>query len=452
MYLRSPKMLQNLLVSVKGLQLERQRRRGRYGEFLSAIRQRNGFSRDQFQRYQAERLRHLLALAAGTVPYYQESFRTAGVQPGDFGSVLDLSRFPLLPKSEVRMRARELVSRTRAPSRLLQFNTTGTTGSPMTLYSDHQARQENYAHFDNFFELVGLDPHARRAVFGGRILQPGTDWRPPFWRHSRFQQTLLFSSYHLAQSTVDAYLNALRQFQPAVLEGYPSSLSTLARFMLERGETLPVSGVVTSSETLLDDQREAIELAFASRVFDQYGAAEQCVFVGQCRKGRYHVRPDYGVVELVRDGVPVTEAGQEGEVVCTGFINEAMPLIRYQIGDLACWAAGGCDCGLDTPILESVLGRRDDLIITPEGSRVGRLSPVLKGFPVREAQYVQERSGALTVLLVPAPGFDAVMLSRLETELRKRVGPTIPIDFRQVASLPRGAGGKFRAVISHYRS
>ena len=38
------------------------------------------------------------------------------------------------------------------------------------------------------------------------------------------------------------------------------------------------------------------------------------------------------------------------------------------------------------PVLERVVGRKDDVIVTPDGRQIGRLSPGLKGFPVREAQ------------------------------------------------------------------
>jgi phenylacetate-CoA ligase len=450
-YLHSPKPVQHLLVSLKGLQLERQRRQGQYHEFLSEIRQRNHFSRAEFADYQLQRLRSVLQLAERSVPYYQESFARSGVKAANLVSLPDLARFPLLPKDQVRARSAEMVPTDLDRRRLLRLNTTGTTGSPMTIYSAHRARQENYAHFDNFLELAGIDPRARRAVFGGRILQPGDDRRPPFWRRNLFQNAWLFSSYHMLEETLPLYLEALRSFRPEILEGYPSSLYRLASYLLAKGTTFPVRGVITSSETLLDQQREAMERAFGCQITDQYGAAEMCVFAGQCARGRYHIRSDYGIVEILQDGEPAAP-GEDGEVVCTGFINAAMPLIRYQIGDIARWARDVCDCGIDTPLLETITGRQDDVVVTPEGSRVGRLSPVLKGFPVREAQYIQDAAGRLTVLLVPDDGFSDAMFGPLEAELRKRVGPTIPLSFRVVEAIPRGPGGKFRAVISSYRS
>jgi phenylacetate-CoA ligase len=447
--LASPRAIQNLLVSLKGLQLERQRRQGRYREFLSAIQARNRYSATQFAAYQATRAVALLTHAVETVPWYRELLGEGAAQH-PIVSLSDLARFPLLSKDPIRSHPERFLSSAHRQEATVTLSTTGTTGSPMVVLSTHDARQENYAHFDNFFWLAGLDPAARRAILGGRILQRGEDARPPFWRYSRFQRAMLCSSYHMDDTTLPGYVEAMLRFQPRILEGYPSSLTRLALFVLARGEErFRLDGIVTSSETLLPSQREAIESAFGCRIFDQYGAAEMSVFAGQCAHGRYHVRPDYGVVELLVDGRPA-RPGEEGEVVCTGFLNPAMPLIRYRIGDRAVWDDAPCPCGLATPIFADILGRRDDVILTPEGREVGRLSPVLKGFPVREAQYVQEADGVLTVLIVPDDGLTEPLLAAIEIELRKRVGPTLPIMLRRVDSIPRGPGGKFRAVISRY--
>src|SRR6185437_7676900 len=122
--------------------------------------------------------------------------------------------------------------------------------------------------------------------------------------------------------------------------------------------------VITSSETLSADVRRTIEDAFACPVFDHYGAAEMAAFITQCAAGAYHCNSDYGVVELLRDGHAVAP-GEMGEIVATGFINPVMPFIRYATGDLAVRGAARCPCGRGFPILRRILGRMDDVLITP---------------------------------------------------------------------------------------
>ena len=62
-YLGSPRLVQDLLVSLKGLQLERQRRAGNYARFREEIRARDRYSMEEFATYQLRRLNELLAIA-----------------------------------------------------------------------------------------------------------------------------------------------------------------------------------------------------------------------------------------------------------------------------------------------------------------------------------------------------------------------------------------------------
>jgi phenylacetate-CoA ligase len=137
-------------------------------------------------------------------------------------------------------------------------------------------------------------------------------------------------------------------------------------------------------------------------------------------------------------------------LVSTGLLNADMPLIRYEVGDRVLLAAPGaqCPCGRTLPILESVDGRNDDVIVTPDGRRIGRLDPVFKGgLPISEAQIVQESVGCLRVLLVPALGYHPDHARLVEERLRDRVG-NMEIIVEQHKTLPRSANGKLRAVVS----
>ena len=100
-YLQSPKPVQDVLVSVKGLQLELQRRRGRYPEFFRLIRQRNSYSPEEFERYQLQRLQSVLETAGRTVPYYRRAFAQTGVANTPVTTLSDLVRSALRLRPDV---------------------------------------------------------------------------------------------------------------------------------------------------------------------------------------------------------------------------------------------------------------------------------------------------------------------------------------------------------------
>ena len=93
----------------------------------------------------------------------------------------------------------------------------------------------------------------------------------------------------------------------------------------------------------------------------------------ECSRGRMHLVPFVGVMEIVRpDGSPCVP-GESGEIVATGLLNDAMPLIRYRLGDCAAWDENQiCECGNGHPILKYIDGRTDDYLLTIDGRKIGR--------------------------------------------------------------------------------
>jgi phenylacetate-CoA ligase len=262
----------------------------------------------------------------------------------------------------------------------------------------------------------------------------------------------LFSSYHLSPENAPAYSRALCAWAPDYIDSYPSAVSTLAGLLREQGLPAPrLRAVVTSSETLLEAQRERIADVFGARCFDQYGCTEQTVYVSQCEAGTYHVHPEYGLVEVLDPRGEPVKPGESGELVCTSFTNDAFPLLRYRMGDAATLGEPGCACGRAFPVLLRIEGRLDDLLVTPDGRRVGRLDPVFKGRrTIAEAQIVQESALDVRVRLVPAAGYTEADGESVARELRARLAPEMRIRVERVAAIERTAAGKFRAVVNPY--
>lgn len=453
-YLKLPVWMQSLLINAKGFSIERIRHGGYYKEFLEEVSGRQNWNGELFSNHQWREVHKILDLAYNHVPNYYKRFREAGVSPDRIHSLEDVALLPYLEKSEIRRDPLAFVDSRVNRKELLILHTTGTTGTPLRIYTNRTARQWNYAFFDAYVTSLGINVGSNRATFGGRIIAHPMQNRPPFWRYSFFQKNLLFSSYHMTDKNLPFYFDKLKEYQPELIDSYPSSLYTLSKYIIEykkAGQIRP-KGIVTSAATLFDEQRTVIEEAFQCKVKDQYGCAEMCIFVGQCKEGKYHYRPDYSLIEIIKENGQIAKPGEMGEIVCTGFINQVMPLIRYKIGDVGIMSSETCRCGLDTPYFDKILGRVDDFILTPDGRYVGRLSPVLKGFPVKEAQYIQKRIDLVVVKLVKDSHFDSQTSKQLIKEIQKRLGYSISIELEFVDELPRGPGGKLRTVISELSS
>jgi phenylacetate-CoA ligase len=276
--------------------------------------------------------------------------------------------------------------------------------------------------------------------------------KPPFWVWNTGLNQLYLSSYHLSAQTCASYLQALHKRRIVYLYGYASSLHSLALFIQEqRLDPPPFKIILSNAEPLYAHQRDLISRVFACPVRDTYGTSEKVCAASECEAGKMHLWPDVGVYEVLRDDAdePV-KCGQTGRLVCTGLLGSDMPLIRYDVGDRVAIAPPEerCACGRTLPILLSVEGRSDDVILTADGRRIGRLDPVFKqDMPIREAQVIQETLDHLRVLVVPGSGFSPKHEQALVSALRERVGD-VAVVIERVTEIPRSANGKFRAVIS----
>jgi len=156
---------------------------------------------------------------------------------------------------------------------------------------------------------------------------------------------------------------------------------------------------------------------------------------------------EYGIVEI--DSGANEDGRNVGEIICTSFVNHGTPLLRYRIGDLIKLSDSRCPCGRGLPVIDSIIGRMDDVIVTPRGVRVGRMDHVFKDATyLKEAKIIQESKSMIRVLVVPRQEFTEEHMSQLRLEISSRLGSEMMVDFEIVDAVPRERNGKFRSVVS----
>jgi len=176
--------------------------------------------------------------------------------------------------------------------------------------------------------------------------------------------------------------------------------------------------------------------------------AEIVTAASECLDGQLHLWPEVGWVEVFENNHPVTNR-TPGDLVCTGLLNMDMPLIRYRVGDCGALEPWGvpCTCGRGLPTLASLEGRRDDILYTKDGRRIGRLDPIFKSnLRLREGQIIQETLDRVRIRYVPAPDFTTGTALLMVERLQERMGD-VEVVLQQVDKIPRERNGKFRSVI-----
>jgi phenylacetate-CoA ligase len=413
--------------------------------------ERERWSPVRWRLWQEEQLVRTLYLAATRVPYYRGQWERRR-RKGDRSSWQYVENWPILEKESVRANPRAFLADIYDPKDLYEEETSGTTGTPLRLWISRQNLRAWYALFEaRWRRWYGVSFHDKWGILGGRLVVPAERRRPPFWvRNLAFNQ-LYLSAYHLAPDLIPYYLDELRREKVQYLFGYTSSLYALAQETVRLGRTdVCMKVVITNAEPLYGFQRKLIARAFSCPVRETYGMGEMVTAAGECEHGAMHLWPEAGWVEIVQRQNPVPR-GVAGDLVCTGFANAEMPLIRYRVGDRACLPGidQSCACGRTLPLIESIEGRIADTLYTADGRILSSNNVDIifdAELPLQEAQIIQEKRDVFRIRYVPGPGFNSQSEALLVHRLRQHIGP-VQVSLEPMTRIPRRANGKFSVVI-----
>lgn len=413
---------------------------------LASLRESERFDEDRLASLQRRGLRTMVE-AARHAPHYERLFRRHGIDPDAIRQPGDLAALPILDKQSLRECPEDFVDARRDRRRLRVVPTSGSTGTPLRVYCDGNFEALEEAFLARQWMWAGLSLDARRVKLRGDVVVTHGQVSQRPWRRNPALHELRMSSYHLSAETAPDYVTRMGEFAAAALVAYPSSAAVLAAFVREGGLDCRFTAVFTSSETLLASQRTLIESALGTRVFDHYGLTEGVAAIQQCELGSYHVIPEYGIVELV----PV-EGAPEGvcDIVATGLLNTAMPLLRYRTGDQAIVGREhSCRCARAFPRIEGLAGREADIVLAASGARVPAVDAAMTDVQaIVEAQIIQANDLGIRVLVVPGADYGDAVAAEIRRNVRQRVGD-LPVTVETVESIPRGPNGKFRPVVSY---
>ncbi len=450
-----PVSVQNCLLTGYSAILDKERYGGMFDSFRQLMAEGQWWRTAELKELQAENLRLIIKHAYHTVPYYRCIFETLKLSPDDIKTQGDLHKLPLLTREDIKRNFRNLISTKFNPKKLKYGHTSGTTGSPLEIGYDPTVVYATYAALDRQYQWAGCrlaKDGDRIAVLRGNVIVPLGQKKPPFWRYNRLHNQLMLSSFHLSPQNLPFYLEEVNKYQPAVFDGYPSTLYVFAKYLKNKGEKFPLKAVISSSETLYDFQREVIEESFQCRVFDYYALAERVVFSTECdRHEGHHLAMEYGISEILDEKNEPLPKGKTGKLVGTSLHNFGMPLIRYVTNDMTSILEKSCSCGRDLELMDDVTTKAEDTLTLKDGRLI---SPSVLTHPfkpmnsVEESQIIQKEDDRIVIKIVPRSDYTEADTTHLIQEMKKRLGEDVKIDIQIVDHVDRTKSGKFRWVIS----
>lgn len=443
-YKKSPVFIQNVMTSLRGLQIMAEKNGKHYHRYLRFLEQFDYSNKELIEEYQNKKLQRLIRFAVDNTSFYKEFYK--GIDIDKIRTARDLEKLPVLDKETVRNNLNKMYTIDEADA--FVSHTSGTMGKALKYLHTYEGLQLRNAFLDDFKRRHGfINGAMRKASFGASIPFDKLRGKRQFWRDNLPLKERIYSAFDVQEENLKYYVDNLNEFKPASIDGYPSAIHRVAHYINQNNISLtfqPVA-IFPTAETLLPHYREEIERAFNCRVFDQYASSEGAPFITECEEGCLHYNMLSGVIEQAEDN----------EMLITTFMNDGTPLIRYKIGDLIEFDTEkkSCDCGSALPIVKELQGRTSDFVAS---SSRGKLTSIFLAIEsdiydnsIVEMQYVQNKMDHVILNIVPDVGFTQEMEDFIHKELIGMFGEEMEVEIRRVPKIEKGKSGKFKFIVNN---
>ena len=301
------------------------------------------------------------------------------------------------------------------------FTSTGGTGrKPSKLYLSNESYQKDIYHVIWTWSKLGYKKGDRKLTLRG------TDLGDKLYKYNPIYNELQINIFLMNENNIDLILKEINNFNPNFGHGYPSAFVRFSQLIENKKINFNLKGISLASESFNEVQRDIIERGFKCPARGFFGHSERACFAAEkiSEKGIYEVLLTYGLIEIIKDNGEKAKLDEEGEIVCTGFINKAMPLIRYKTGDYATVNQIKNDIVTEIKNIKGRWGK--DFIYDKEGIPISTTAINIHSDIQYDFKYIQlwqKEKGKLIIKLVPWEKTKdlEIKLKKISTDFQKKL-------------------------------
>ena len=395
-------------------------------------------SADEVDTYALNELKGIVKFSKQRIPYYTNTFASLG----DLDSIKTLKdllqNLPILSRRQAQENFDGLYFKApdQDPNDYVIQSTSGSTGKPVSVMKFAPLYSAEYDALTlTEWQLNSRDTSKTISTF--RIVETEYDEIPLGAPLSYIGATRLHTSLSILKRTIPELLDGLHRLRPDYLFVNGIVARQLALAQLESDfEPIKIEQFLSVSDRVDPQLRKLVKEVFGARVIDRYSSEEFGYIALQCPvHDHLHVCSPSLVVEVVDEDGNACDIGVPGRVLVTSLHNSAMPLIRYDIGDIA-ELGEPCDTGLNWPVLNQVNGRLRDSILLPNGEfRLVTFfdSKMLGARKLRDYQIILFQD-AITFLYHVDEELSQNEKDDIQTEILEAFKLDLPIVFRRMQS------------------
>ncbi|VTS06068.1 phenylacetate--CoA ligase family protein [Tuwongella immobilis] len=423
-------------------------------EFLRILEASQFDSPEVVRHRQWRKLKQIIRHAYDTVPFYRNRFDAMDLHPDDLRDFSDLDAIPILTKSDIRNYNSELISTHYNRDTLRVKTTSGSTGVPLAIRIDEPSMQWKSACTIRSDQWSGWRFGERVAKVWGNPEYLHEGWKGKI-RNRLIERAIYLDTLGITDERMHRFCQDLKKWPPSLLFGHAHSLYLLACYAHKHKiDWIRPKGMISTAMLLHDYQRATIEKVFGTKVTNRYGCEETSLIASECPEhDGLHFNMDSIYPQIAVDpAASATNGAPTGKLLLTDLTNQAMPLIRYQVGDVVVAKESPCGCGRGLQMIQRIEGREADYVLTPTGKLISGIS-LTENFAMlirgaAQVQLVQESLTLLRVRLVTSDEFNDQSVRDIHELVRTTFGPAMRHEIERLDAIPQEPSGKYRFCIS----
>jgi len=358
----------------------------------------------------------------------------------------------ILTKSKLQIGINEILSKGYSLDNVFRNSTSGSSGIPFEFAKDKYSHAMTWALIFNRYSWYGVEyGKSLQARFYGipakglpRIKEVLKDFIAARKR---------FPIFDLSEKKLDSFIETFKSKNFEYINGYTSSLVYFAEYCTSKGiilkEICPTLKVCfPTSEMCSDLDREIMEMGFGVRVAVEYGCAEMDVLAFEDTDGDLILSNENVYFEVVDELGRCVPEGTSGRLILTSLYNKAIPLYRYEIGDIGQISIRKKG---SFQVLEKLVGRSNDFAILPSGRKVPALTfyYVIKAMikskiAVKEIVVKQLKMDLFLFEYISENEFDEEIKMEINNSLTEYLESGLNTEFKRVEVIKRTAAGKLK--------
>lgn len=279
----------------------------------------------------------------------------------------NLKQFPVVNKKTIIDNYERILSKPYIGKKLHKMTTSGSTGTPFTVVQNREKRNRvlgSILFFGKKCDYVFGEKQLFLRVWVASIKKS---------RFKKFLQNMITEDISSLNDNEMENIEKILKKEKKLsnILSYASTLDRVSKYLEEKKckpDDFSVKSIISGSELLQDDTRARLHKIFDCNIVSRYANEENGILGQECLSEHNEIHLNYAnyYFEFLKlDEDKPAKEGEIARIVLTDLYNYALPMIRYDTGDLA--IVSKAKCGAKAKVISKIFGRRVDLIYDTAG-------------------------------------------------------------------------------------